>query len=154
MAPKAQKKVPIPEGLDLEAWINEPPEESSESSDDEINVNSNNNVFGISSGGDSNHATPTKKPYVEPTKEDLEKSRQARIALQNSDPFYLKGSVKSPSRNLNNVNDIPVQKIDLEVPLQTVPGKKLCNSGASAKRKLQCAKVRTQSLHTYVVTYF
>merc|ERR1711899_568571 len=25
VAPKAQKKVPIPEGLDLDAWINEPP---------------------------------------------------------------------------------------------------------------------------------
>ncbi|KAH0625917.1 hypothetical protein JD844_034289 [Phrynosoma platyrhinos] len=28
VAPKAQKKVPIPEGLDLDAWINEPPSES------------------------------------------------------------------------------------------------------------------------------
>lgn len=25
VAPKAQKKVPIPEGLDLDEWINEPP---------------------------------------------------------------------------------------------------------------------------------
>ncbi|GFX69443.1 AP-3 complex subunit delta-1 [Trichonephila clavipes] len=29
VAPKAQKKVPIPEGLDLDAWINEPPSEAS-----------------------------------------------------------------------------------------------------------------------------
>lgn len=35
VAPKAQKKVPIPDGLDLDAWINPPPAESSESSDDE-----------------------------------------------------------------------------------------------------------------------
>ena len=37
VAPKAQKKVPIPEGLDLDAWINEPlPEsESSESEEEE-----------------------------------------------------------------------------------------------------------------------
>jgi hypothetical protein len=28
VAPKAQKKVPVPEGLDLDAWINEPPSES------------------------------------------------------------------------------------------------------------------------------
>ena len=28
VAPKAQKKVPGPEGLDLDAWINEPPSES------------------------------------------------------------------------------------------------------------------------------
>lgn len=35
VAPKAQKKVPLPDGLDLDAWINPPPAESSESSDDE-----------------------------------------------------------------------------------------------------------------------
>ncbi|KAJ7395577.1 AP-3 complex subunit delta-1 [Pitangus sulphuratus] len=28
VAPKAQKKVPVPEGLDLDAWINEPPSDS------------------------------------------------------------------------------------------------------------------------------
>ena len=32
VASKAQKKVPVPEGLDLDAWINDPP---SESEDDE-----------------------------------------------------------------------------------------------------------------------
>lgn len=35
VAPKAQKKVPLPDGLDLDAWINPPPAESSESSDEE-----------------------------------------------------------------------------------------------------------------------
>lgn len=29
VAPKAQKKVPVPEGLDLDAWINEPPQTAS-----------------------------------------------------------------------------------------------------------------------------
>ncbi|CAB4059976.1 AP3D [Lepeophtheirus salmonis] len=32
VAPKAQKKVPIPEGLDLDEWINEPLEDDSKSS--------------------------------------------------------------------------------------------------------------------------
>lgn len=35
VAPKAQKKVPIPDGLDLDALINPPPAESSDSSDEE-----------------------------------------------------------------------------------------------------------------------
>lgn len=30
VGPKAQKKVPVPEGLDLDAWINEPPPEEEE----------------------------------------------------------------------------------------------------------------------------
>ena len=49
VAPKAQKKVPVPEGLDLDAWINEPPpEEESESEDDDIDdLATKNDVFGI-----------------------------------------------------------------------------------------------------------
>lgn len=35
VAPKAQKKVPLPDGLDLDVWINPPPAESSDSSDEE-----------------------------------------------------------------------------------------------------------------------
>lgn len=35
VAPKAQRKVPLPDGLDLDEWINPPPAESSESSDEE-----------------------------------------------------------------------------------------------------------------------
>lgn len=36
VAPKAQRKVPVPDGLDLDAWINEPPPmDGSSSSDDE-----------------------------------------------------------------------------------------------------------------------
>ena len=87
---------------------------------------SNKNVFGVAGGASSNKSTPSKKAYVEPTPEELQKSKEARIASQNSDPFYLKGTVKSsPSRTApssNNVSDIPIQKIDLEVPLHTIPG--------------------------------
>lgn len=36
VAPKAQKKVPVPEGLDLDAWINEPLEDSDSESDHDI----------------------------------------------------------------------------------------------------------------------
>lgn len=35
VAPKAQRKVQLPDGLDLDAWINTPPAESSSSSEDE-----------------------------------------------------------------------------------------------------------------------
>merc|ERR1712241_1446038 len=126
VAPKAQKKVPIPEGLDLDAWINEPPSESEPDSDGSADENSlsNKNVFGVAGGASSNKSTPSKKAYVEPSPEELQKSKDARIASQNSDPFYLKGTVKSsPSRTApssNNVSDVPIQKIDLEVPLHTI----------------------------------
>lgn len=35
VAPKAQRKVQLPDGLDLDVWINAPPAESSSSSEDE-----------------------------------------------------------------------------------------------------------------------
>ena len=35
VAPKAQKKVPVPAGLDLDAWINEPPPQSESNSSGE-----------------------------------------------------------------------------------------------------------------------
>lgn len=34
VAPKAQKKVPLPEGLDLDSWINDPPSEDEDSDQD------------------------------------------------------------------------------------------------------------------------
>ena len=131
VAPKAQKKVPIPEGLDLDAWINEPPppeeeeSESEESADDDFTKNKNNNhstrgnMFGISGGAGNNYdLSPSKRNYVEPTKEELVKSREARLAQQSSDPFYLKeSSTKSPI-HVPNISDIPVQKIELDVPLE------------------------------------
>merc|ERR1711971_775526 len=127
VAPKAQKKVPIPEGLDLDAWINEPPSESEPDSEDSADENGygnvgNDNVFGVPG---SNKSTPSKKAYVEPSEEELQKSRQDRTPLQNSNPNYLKGTVKySPSRSLSSkeISEIPVQKIDLEVPLHTISG--------------------------------
>merc|ERR1712172_192623 len=130
VAPKAQKKVPIPEGLDLDAWINEPPSESEPDSEDSADENGygnvgNDNVFGVPGGASSNRSTPSKKVYVEPSEEEIQKSRQDRTALQNSNPNYLKGTVKSsPSRSLSSkeISEIPVQKIDLEVPLHTISG--------------------------------
>ena len=137
VAPKAQKKVPIPEGLDLDAWINEPPppeeeSESDESAGEDYNYhdftkkNNSRDMFGIAGGAAANNydLSPSKRTYVEPTKAELVKSREARLAQQSSDPFYLKeSSTKSPIRSSsasanNNVSDIPVQKIDLDVPLE------------------------------------
>jgi hypothetical protein len=34
VAPKAQKKVPVPEGLDLDAWINDPPSDDEPSAEE------------------------------------------------------------------------------------------------------------------------
>jgi hypothetical protein len=44
VAPKAQRKVPVPEGLDLDAWINDPPSEE-ETAPEEVEQPSSKSVF-------------------------------------------------------------------------------------------------------------
>jgi len=112
VAPKAQKKVPVPEGLDLDAWINQPPEDSS---DDEVD----------SLGGQvfvKDEPDTFRKKNIEPTEEELVASRLARIQHQTTNPNYLKDTPKaSPIRKHESLGEIPVQAIDLDVPLH-IPG--------------------------------
>ncbi|XP_069127630.1 AP-3 complex subunit delta-1-like [Argopecten irradians] len=120
VAPKAQRKVPVPEGLDLEKWINDPP---SDSSDEEIGGVS---IFSL--GRDEHkpfYQTDEAKPVYEPTEEEMEKRRSQRKMDQMHNPHYLKADEKSAMRkrsdDLTKVDDIPVAHIDISVPLH-VPG--------------------------------
>ncbi|GAB0092254.1 AP-3 complex subunit delta [Sergentomyia squamirostris] len=115
VAPKAQKKVPLPEGLDLHKWINTPPEVSSPSSEGEEDMA---DLFVASA---ELHGRSERKKYVEPTGEELEKMREARRMEQNNNPHYLKGSGGSTRNSIKMRNDgcddIPIAEIALEVPL-------------------------------------
>ncbi|ESP05472.1 hypothetical protein LOTGIDRAFT_177167 [Lottia gigantea] len=121
VAVKAQKKVPVPEGLDLDEWINAPPSDSEE---DEIQGAS---IFTM--GVSQEHRaiyqyddTPSKKTY-EPTEEEITKSRSARKVEQLHNPNYLKDDGKSKRRKNDSVkvDNIPVAEINLSVPLH-IPG--------------------------------
>ncbi|XP_050403527.1 AP-3 complex subunit delta-1 isoform X1 [Patella vulgata] len=120
VAIKAQKKVPVPDGLDLDKWINPPP---SDSSDDEIQGPS---FFAM---GKSEHMSmyqydnDERKPVYEPTEEELTVSRTARKMEQMHNPHYLKddGKSKRKKNDLLKLDDIPVAEIDLSVPLH-IPG--------------------------------
>jgi AP-3 complex subunit delta-1 len=115
VAPKAQKKVPVPEGLDLDAWINQPEEE--DSSDDEPD-SLGGQVFVRDDPAD----TYKKKNIPEPTEEELAAVRVARLQTQTANPHYLRDTPKaSPVRSRESVGEIPVQAIDLDIPLH-IPG--------------------------------
>ncbi|KAL8577686.1 AP-3 complex subunit delta-1 [Nucella lapillus] len=119
VAAKAQRKVPVPEGLDLDAWINQP--ESDSSDEETMGVG-----FFSTVGSDEHRATyqlETSKPMPELTPEELEKRREARRSEQEHNPHYLKddGRGKKSRRGDNDVSGIPVAAIDLSVPLH-VPG--------------------------------
>ncbi|XP_029771729.1 AP-3 complex subunit delta-1 isoform X2 [Suricata suricatta] len=111
VAPKAQKKVPVPEGLDLDAWINEPPSDS-ESEDEKPKA--------IFHDEEPRHAKP-RPPEAE--EEELARRREARKQEQANNPFYIKSSPSPQKRyqDMPGVEHIPVVQIDLSVPLK-VPG--------------------------------
>ncbi|XP_064845810.1 AP-3 complex subunit delta-1-like isoform X2 [Oncorhynchus masou masou] len=112
VAPKAQKKVPVPEGLDLDAWINEPL--SGSESEDEGRKTKGKAVFAKE---DSRH---TKPRYTEVDEKELAKRREVRKAEQANNPFYIKASPSSQKvyQEAVGVEHIPVVQIDLSVPLK------------------------------------
>uniref|UniRef100_A0A673A153 AP-3 complex subunit delta domain-containing protein n=1 Tax=Sphaeramia orbicularis TaxID=375764 RepID=A0A673A153_9TELE len=83
VAPKAQKKVPVPEGLDLDAWINEPPSES-ESEDEQPKA--------IFAKEEPKHSRPR---HTEVDEKELARRREARKQEQANNPFYIKASPSS-----------------------------------------------------------
>ncbi|XP_058616192.1 AP-3 complex subunit delta-1 isoform X5 [Onychostoma macrolepis] len=110
VAPKAQKKVPIPDGLDLDAWINEPPSES-ESEDEKPKV-----VFA------KEEPKHSRSRHTEVDEKELARRREARKQEQANNPFYIKASPSSQKvYDAPGVEHIPVVQIDLSVPLK-VPG--------------------------------
>ncbi|XP_053437053.1 AP-3 complex subunit delta-1 isoform X2 [Nycticebus coucang] len=111
VAPKAQKKVPVPEGLDLDAWINEPLSDS-ESEDEKPKA-----MFHEEEQRHAKHRPP------EVDEEELARRREARKQEQANNPFYIKSSPSPQKRyqDVPGVEHIPVVQIDLSVPLK-VPG--------------------------------
>ncbi|XP_023653719.2 AP-3 complex subunit delta-1-like isoform X2 [Paramormyrops kingsleyae] len=111
VAPKAQKKVPVPEGLDLDAWINDPPSEP-ESEDEK-----SKSAFA------KEEPQQPRQRHREVDEKELARRREERKQEQANNPFYIKGSTPAPKgyQDTMGVEHIPVVQIDLSVPLK-VPG--------------------------------
>ncbi|XP_017853245.1 AP-3 complex subunit delta isoform X2 [Drosophila busckii] len=126
VAPKAQRKVPLPDGLDLDEWINAPPpaEDNSSTSSD----HDKDELFVSASQQDSEPAK--RRPSQELTPEQLERQRMARLIEQSNNPNYLKAApasasaaaalAGSSSNNSNadqydNIDDIPITELPLDI---------------------------------------
>nr|XP_022908509.1 AP-3 complex subunit delta [Onthophagus taurus] len=147
VAPKAQKKVLLPEGLNLDEWINEPCDTTDSDSESEIIEN----LF-IKADHRSNVPVKTEKFQAELTEEELHKIREARMYEQLNNPHYLKGNVKKSSMNAgggrfigDNVEiaeNIPIKDIELSLPLK-IAGQKRSDKYLSLdkeKRKMKNKK--------------
>ncbi|TKS74559.1 AP-3 complex subunit delta-1 [Collichthys lucidus] len=107
VAPKAQKKVPVPDGLDLDAWINEPPSES-ESEDEQPKA--------IFAKEETKHFPP---PSHRGGREGAGKEERSKKAGASQQPVLHQGL--PVYQEAPGVEHIPVVQIDLSVPLK-VPG--------------------------------
>lgn len=130
VGPKAQKKVPVPEGLDLDAWINEPPAESEDepSEEDEEEDEDDVDVFvSVKESSSKKSKKKKKKSAKELNPEQAKEMKEARLLEQSMNPNYLKDSPRSPARSNQDSStptgeEIPaVQAVDLGVPLH-IPG--------------------------------
>lgn len=141
VAPKAQRKVPVPDGLDLDAWINEPIYDTDSDSEPEMMEN----LFVKSE--------KTKTIYYhEPTEEDIKKSREARKCEQQNNPHYLKSNISFEQPNGNGASDtyenIPVAELNLNVPLKVLSQKrsdKYLNLNAKSSKKKRSKKKKYKS---------
>ncbi|XP_028145616.1 AP-3 complex subunit delta [Diabrotica virgifera virgifera] len=141
VAPKAQRKVPVPDGLDLDAWINEPVDESESDSEPEMVEN----LF-----VKSERTRPSYQP--EPTEEEMKKSREARKYEQQNNPHYLKSNDSIERNGNSNGNEhfesIPIAELNLNVPLKMIGQKrsdKYLKVSKTSKKKKTSRKKKHKS---------
>eukprot|EP01098_Paradermamoeba_levis_P007609 TRINITY_DN3155_c0_g3_i7.p1 TRINITY_DN3155_c0_g3~~TRINITY_DN3155_c0_g3_i7.p1 ORF type:complete len:851 (+),score=264.14 TRINITY_DN3155_c0_g3_i7:120-2672(+) len=82
VAPKAQKKVPVPDGLDLDTQINEPPEEESEGEEEDKGHYVGAPIF-------STHNLNPAAHVEEESDTEKEEQRKKRIHDRKQNPYFL-----------------------------------------------------------------
>ncbi|TPX63857.1 hypothetical protein SpCBS45565_g06328 [Spizellomyces sp. 'palustris'] len=123
VASKAQKRVPVPAGLDLDQWIHEPEPEPVQEEEEEDE--------------DENDRVPDEwfKQDVQERVVDsdsVERRRQSRAERLRHDPFYI------PSKPLYDdidINEIPIVRLELDVPPEQAPTKQAPTTQAPKKKK-------------------
>ena len=124
VAPKAQKKVPVPDGLDLDAWINEPlPELVDDSESETASLESHSIDMNIRNNTTSKKKKKTRsKRYDDESEdeEDKEQRRAARMEALRNDPYYImsdKSEKRKDAKLLDleeDVDSIPIVKLSLD----------------------------------------
>ncbi|XP_025264424.1 AP-3 complex subunit delta-1 [Camponotus floridanus] len=145
VAPKAQRKVPIPEDLDLNSWINDPPSESSDSEDLDMN-----DIFIKAEKPNDSYS---KREFSEPSLEELERRREARKLEQENNPHYLKGSFKTSTSYHNSSSvyedfeNIPVAELDIPISLKISNNLHRCRNIDSSHKRHKKHEKKKKSKH-------
>ncbi|XP_063712442.1 AP-3 complex subunit delta-1-like isoform X2 [Symsagittifera roscoffensis] len=147
VAPKAQRKVPVPPGLDLDEWINAPP---SSSEDDDVPGAANTFVddrhYGSSLGNKAVSSDPTVSIFAKPrevSEQELARVREEREKYVSNNMYYLKSSNASSknssppgkkphsSKQQQEASSVP-SEIDLKLE---IPGFSLTEAEKKAMKK-------------------
>ncbi|XP_013112393.1 AP-3 complex subunit delta isoform X1 [Stomoxys calcitrans] len=168
VAPKAQRKVPLPDGLDLDEWINPPPEDDS----DESSHDDKEELF-VSASAQLDEGK--RRPSEELTPEQIERQRMQRMIEQSNNPHYLKSSPSTPdvgssnARSLSsnnsqhnadqydNIDDIPITELSLDIPLKVGATKRsdqyILQEKANSKEKKKHKKSKKSKKSKSKTTY-
>ncbi|KAI0286853.1 Ap3d1 protein [Russula aff. rugulosa BPL654] len=159
----AQDSIPVPESLDLDAWIVPPPREYTmpeavpadyTPEGERPSVKKKLKGKGKHKGKEKmslaatygSQTEPIPSPGLSETEEDkaeLEKRRQARMELRRHDPYYIPDRPSSaPGPSANDIDAIPVVRLDDLPPLsQGLHGDNLSAAGLCLHRSLRALHV-------------
>lgn len=122
VAPKAQAKVPIPEGLDLDAWINDPlPDLVQDFDSDTSTMDSPMTKYEkVSKSGSKKKKSKSKSKSYSSDEDNDEKERRraARREARKNDPYYIMSEKSDKKKQLldfdDDVDSIPVVELDVD----------------------------------------
>ncbi|KAI8373125.1 adaptin N terminal region-domain-containing protein [Radiomyces spectabilis] len=144
VAPKAQKKVPIPEGLDLDAWINEPLPELVD--DDDSDDGSHDGLpTETRTKRRSNKSKKAKAYSSDEDEEDRQQRRNARLEAIRNDPYYI-ASDKKDRRSRDQLLELE-DDVD-SIPIVTLSMDDIHTGSRKKKGKKQSTKKRRARLPT------
>jgi AP-3 complex subunit delta len=124
VAPRAQKKVPVPEGLDLDQQINvEPVIEDADDADDDPNDIWGHHNDSDSSSSDKNRRRRDRRDHHAGEGASAERRRE-RKKTQSLNPFYLGGDSPLPRELSSDEDDYPLEHLtpDMLVGDSPLPG--------------------------------
>lgn len=141
VAPKAQAKVPIPEGLDLDAWINDPlPDLVQDLDSDASAVESSISKYEkVSKSTKKKKSKSKSKSYSSEDDDNKEQRRTDRREARRNDPFYILADKKKQLLDFeDDVDSIPVVELDMEeINLQASKLRKDAKKSKRVKKEIK-----------------
>ncbi|KAG1234783.1 hypothetical protein G6F35_001073 [Rhizopus arrhizus] len=117
VAPKAQSKVPVPEGLDLDAWINDPLPDLVQDFESDASLDDSSKYEKVNKISKKKKKSKAKDDYSSEDEAEKERRRIARREARKNDPYYIMADNKKGSRSVDfdkELDSIPVVELNIE----------------------------------------